>query len=157
MSANFGFLDTEITDVTGIDFDQGQGDFQKGHELPLSPEFTGNLALSRNFELGGSRLNLRADYRYQSSSKVKFSPQVPIDEYTSRSEVNARAGFTFGAGRRLRSRCVWLQPDLREVLRGDPGPAWCLGLVSELCAERGGVALGYPGQRAVLSSHLSGW
>ena len=28
---------------------------------------------------------------------MKFSPQVPIDEYTSRSEINARASLTFGA------------------------------------------------------------
>jgi len=96
VSANFGFLDTEITDATGIDFDLRQGDFQEGHELPLSPEFSGNFSLSRNFDIGASRLNLRADYRYQSSSKVKFSPQVPIDEYTSRSEINARAGLSFG-------------------------------------------------------------
>jgi iron complex outermembrane receptor protein len=97
VSANLGFLDTELTDVTGIDFDLRQGDFQKGHELPLSPEFTGNFSLARSFELGASKLSLRADYRYQSSSKVKFSPQVPIDEYTARSEINARAGFAFGA------------------------------------------------------------
>jgi iron complex outermembrane receptor protein len=97
VSANLGFLDTELTDVTGIDFDLHQGDFQKGHELPLSPEFTGNFSLARSFELGASKLSLRADYRYQSSSKVKFSPQVPIDEYTARSEINARAGFAFGA------------------------------------------------------------
>jgi len=96
VSVNLGFLDTEITDATGIDFDLRQGDFQEGHELPLSPEFSGNFALSRNFDIGASRLNLRADYRYQSSSKVKFSPQVPIDEYTSRSEISARAGLSFG-------------------------------------------------------------
>ena len=47
MSANFGLLDTEITDVTGIDFDLGQGDFQEGHELPLSPEFTAIAAIWR--------------------------------------------------------------------------------------------------------------
>jgi iron complex outermembrane receptor protein len=97
LSANLGFLDTELTDVTGIDFDLHQGDFQKGHELPLSPDFTGNFSLARSFDLGANKLSLRADYRYQSSSKVKFSPQVPIDEYTARSEINARAGFAFGA------------------------------------------------------------
>jgi iron complex outermembrane receptor protein len=104
LSANLGFLHTELTDVTGIDFDvpqgtPGHGDFQKGHELPLSPEFSGNFSLERSFDLGESRLDLAADYRYQTSSKVKFSPQVPIDEYTSRSEVNARASVAFGASR----------------------------------------------------------
>ena len=132
VSANLGFLDTELTDVTGIDFDLHQGDFQKGHELPLSPDFTGNLALARTFELGGSRLNLRADYRYQSSSKVKFSPQVPIDEYTARSEINARAGLTFGAdgkyeislsGQNLTGEkyCVEIQD-----LRGVSGSFYCV-------------------------------
>ena len=100
VSANLGFLHTELTDVTGIDFDLHQGDFQKGHELPLSPDFSGNLAVEHTFELGSSRLNIRGDYRYQSSSKVKFSPQVPIDEYTARSVINARAGLMFGADNR---------------------------------------------------------
>jgi iron complex outermembrane receptor protein len=104
VSASLGFLDTKLTDVTGIDFDipagtPGHGDFQKGHELPLSPEFTANAALERNFDVGANRLNLHADYRYQSSSKVKFSPQVPIDEYTSRSEINARVSYAFGSSR----------------------------------------------------------
>jgi iron complex outermembrane recepter protein len=132
VSANLGFLDTEITDVTGIDFGQGQGDFQKGHELPLSPEFTGNVALAHTFDLGSSRLNVRADYRYQSASKVKFSPQVPIDEYTSRSEINARAGLTFGVddqfevalyGENLTSEkyCVEIQD-----LRGVSGSFYCV-------------------------------
>jgi iron complex outermembrane receptor protein len=132
VSANLGFLDTEITDVTGIDFDLGQGDFQEGHELPLSPEFTGNLSLAHTFEFGSSRLNVRADYRYQSSSKVKFSPQVPIDEYTSRSEINARAGLAFGAndqyevalyGDNLTSEkyCVEIQD-----LRGVSGSFYCV-------------------------------
>ena len=59
VNANVGFLDTEITDVTGIDFDLRQGDFQKGHELPLSPKFTGNAGVSRSFSVGGtSRLTL---------------------------------------------------------------------------------------------------
>ena len=132
VSANLGFLDTEITDVTGIDFDLRQGDFQEGHELPLSPEFTGNLSLAHTFEFGSSRLNVRADYRYQSSSKVKFSPQVPIDEYTSRSEINARAGLAFGAndqyevalyGDNLTSEkyCVEIQD-----LRGVSGSFYCV-------------------------------
>jgi iron complex outermembrane receptor protein len=132
VSANLGFLDTEITDATGINFDLGQGDFQEGHELPLSPEFTGNLAVAKTFDIGANRLNLRADYRYQSSSKVKFSPQVPIDEYTSRSEINARAGLAFGAdnqyevavyGDNLTSEkyCVEIQD-----LRGVSGSFYCV-------------------------------
>ena len=132
LTANLGFLDTELTDVTGIDFDLGQGDFQEGHELPLSPEFSGNLALERSFDMGANRLTLHADYRYQSSSKVKFSPQVPIDEYTSRSELNARAGYAFGAdnkyeisvyGDNLTSEkyCVEIQD-----LRGVSGSFYCV-------------------------------
>ncbi len=99
LSADFGWLDTELTDVTGIDFDLGQGDFQDGHELPLSPEFTATAAISKTIVLASSDLTLHADYRYQSSSKVKYSPQVPIDEYTDRNEINARIGFAFGANR----------------------------------------------------------
>jgi iron complex outermembrane receptor protein len=132
ISANLGFLDTEITDVTGIDFDLHQGDFQKGHELPLSPEFSGNFSLARNFDIGASRLNLRADYRYQSSSKVKFSPQVPIDEYTSRSEIDARASLSFGPSNKYElslfgdnltgeEYCVEIQD-----LRGVSGSFYCV-------------------------------
>jgi iron complex outermembrane receptor protein len=143
LSANLGFLDTELTDVTGIDFDippgtPGHGDFQKGHELPLSPKFTGNAAVERNFEVSGTRLTLHADYRYQSSSKVKFSPQVPIDEYTSRSEVNARASLAFGAnhqyelsifGENLTGEkyCVEIQD-----LRGVSGSFYCVPNDGEL-------------------------
>ncbi len=86
LTGSLGYLHTEITDVTGIDFDLRQGDFQKGHELPLAPEMTGNAGVQRTFEFSSSSLVLRADYRYQSSSKVKYSPQVPIDEYDSRAE-----------------------------------------------------------------------
>jgi len=101
LTANLGFLDTELTDVTGIDFNLGQGDFQRGHELPLSPKFTANAGVERSFNLtsgfaGGGTLMLRTDLRYQSSSKVKFSPQTPIDEYDSRSELGARATYIFG-------------------------------------------------------------
>lgn len=96
VSANIGLLHTKLTDVTGIDFDLHQGDFQKGHELPLSPKFTGNFAISRSFSVGDNQLTLRSDARYQSTSKVKYSPQVPIDEYTSRFELNARASYAFG-------------------------------------------------------------
>jgi iron complex outermembrane receptor protein len=99
LSLDLGWLDTELTDVTGIDFDLGQGDFQKGHELPLSPDFTATAAVSKTIALAASDLSLHVDYRYQSTSKVKYSPQVPIDEYTDRNEVNARIGFEFGANR----------------------------------------------------------
>lgn len=97
VTASIGLLDSKLTDVTGIDFDLGQGDFQKGHELPLAPNFTANAGLSRNFNIGANRLTLSVDGRYQSSSKVKYSPQVPIDEYDSRFELNARASYDFGA------------------------------------------------------------
>ena len=63
---------------------------------------------------------------------MKFSPQVPIDEYTARSEVNARAGLTFGAedayevsvyGYNLTSEkyCVEIQD-----LRGVSGSFYCV-------------------------------
>ena len=96
VTGSLGYLHTEITDVTGIDFDLRQGDFQQGHELPLAPKITGNAGLEKTFEFAATSLVLRGDYRYQSSSKVKYSPQVPIDEYESRAEVNARATFIYG-------------------------------------------------------------
>jgi len=132
LSASVGWLDTEITDATGINFDLGQGDFQEGHELPLAPELTANAAISKGIAIGTNELTLQADWRYQSASKVKYSPQVPIDEYTSRSEVNARVGFAFGAsqqyelgvyGRNLTDEeyCVEIQD-----LRGVSGSLYCV-------------------------------
>lgn len=99
-SGSLGYLHTEITDATGIDFDLRQGDFQEGHELPLAPELTANVGLERSITFAASSLVLRADYRYQSSSKVKYSPQIPIDEYEARSEINARATYIYGEGDR---------------------------------------------------------
>ena len=132
VTGSLGYLHTEITDVTGIDFDLRQGDFQKGHELPLAPEVTGNAGLERTFEFAATSLVLRADYRYQSSSKVKYSPQVPIDEYDSRGEVNARATFMYGDDRRYEisafgnnltneEYCIEIQD-----LRGVSGSLYCV-------------------------------
>ena len=97
VTGGLGLLHTEITDVTGIDYALGQGDFQKGHALALSPELSFNGSLARNFELGNERvLTLETDFKYQSKSKVKYSPQPPIDEYKARFEINARAAIDFG-------------------------------------------------------------
>ena len=120
---------------TGIDFDLRQGDFQKGHELPLAPKLTANGGIEKRFALGTNALTLHADLRYQSTSKVKFSPQKPIDEYDSRTEVDARATYAFGESEQPRGLAVRQQPHEREVLRGDPGPARRVGLVL-LRAER---------------------
>jgi iron complex outermembrane receptor protein len=137
VSANLGLLDTKLTDVTGIDFDvpqgtAGHGDFKKGYELPLSPKMTLNAALERSFDIGANRLSLHADYRYQSSSKVKYSPQVPIDEYTSRSEVNARASYAFGSAKQyelsLYGNNLTAEKYCLEIqdLRGVSGSFYCV-------------------------------
>jgi len=97
ISGALGLLHTEITDATGIDFDLHQGDFQEGHELPLSPELTANGAVEKRFEFPVNAVTLRLDGRYQSTSKVKFSPQVPLDEYDARFELNLRATLDLGA------------------------------------------------------------
>jgi outer membrane receptor protein involved in Fe transport len=98
LNGSLGYLHTQLTDVTNIDFDLHQGDFQQGHELPLAPQLTLNGGIERRLPLGNNSLTLRADARYQSSSKVKYSPQHPIDEYDSRFEVDARASYSFGEG-----------------------------------------------------------
>jgi iron complex outermembrane recepter protein len=132
LTGSLGWLHTEITDATGINFDLRQGDFQEGHELPLSPKLTGNGAIEKRFALGTNALTLRADMRYQSTSKVKFSPQKPIDEYDSRFEIDARATYAFGEserheislfGKNLTSEkyCVEIQD-----LRGVSGSFYCV-------------------------------
>ena len=132
LTASIGYLHTEITDVTGIDFDLRQGDFQKGHELPLAPKLTANAGIEKTFRLATNSLLLRAGYRYQSTSKAKYSPQVPIDEYDSHAEVDARATFIYGEhgqyevsafGNNLTNEkyCVELQD-----LRGVSGSLYCV-------------------------------
>jgi iron complex outermembrane recepter protein len=101
---NLGLLHTELTDVTGIDFDipqgtPGHGDFQKGHALPLSPETSMTGSVQRSFDIGSGELTLQSDFRYQSESFVKYSPQHPIDKYDARFEVNARADYAWGDNR----------------------------------------------------------
>ena len=96
VSASLGWLDTEITDATGVDYDLGQGEFQKGHELPLAPSITANGVIIKDIMVRDNVLTLQLDARYQSSSKVKYKPSYPIDEYPSRFEMNARASYIFG-------------------------------------------------------------
>ncbi|MGC3983006.1 MAG: TonB-dependent receptor [Steroidobacteraceae bacterium] len=132
LTGSVGLLHTEITDVTGIDFDLHQGDFQKGHELPLSPPTTATGAVEKRINLGTKSLRLRADARYQSTSKVKFSPQVPIDEYDSHFEVNARATFSYGSMQQhelsLFADNLTNEKYCREIqdLRGVSGSFYCV-------------------------------
>lgn len=132
LTGSIGMLHTEITDATGINFNLRQGDFQEGHELPLAPKLTANGGIEKRFALGTNSLTLHTDLRYQSSSKVKFSPQKPIDEYDSRTEVDARATYAFGDsgrhevslfGKNLTSEkyCVEIQD-----LRGVSGSFYCV-------------------------------
>lgn len=100
ISASVGFLDSEITDATGIDFDLGQGDFQKGHELVLTPEFSANIAIIKDFHIDANTLTVQVDGRYQGESKAKYRPSQPIDEYESRFELNARGTYVFGNDQR---------------------------------------------------------
>ena len=97
VTGGLGLLDTEITDATGINFDLGQGEFQEGHELALAPSVTANWAVFKDINLAASLLTLQLDGRYQSSSKAKYKPSFPIDEYESRFEMNARANYLFGS------------------------------------------------------------
>ncbi|MBL4827221.1 MAG: TonB-dependent receptor [Spongiibacteraceae bacterium] len=97
VSVGLGLLDSEMTDTSGIDFDSGEGEFQNGHELPLTPDLTANFAIYKDITVGDNELTLQFDGRYQSTSKVKYKPSYPIDEYKSRFEMNLRANLVFGA------------------------------------------------------------
>ena len=104
VNGGLGLLHTEITDVTGMDFDvpagmPGHGDFKKGYQLPLSPSVSANASIARTFEIGADELTIGTDMRYQGSSKAKYSPQHPIDEYPSRFEINMHANYAFGDNR----------------------------------------------------------
>jgi outer membrane receptor protein involved in Fe transport len=102
ISAAVGVLDSEITDASGIDFDLGQGEFQKGHELPLAPKLSGNFAITRDINIDADVLSLQLDGRYQSESKAKYKPSSPIDEYEDRFLLNARADYDFGDDHKYR-------------------------------------------------------
>ena len=88
--------------------------------------------------------------RYQSASKVKFSPQQPIDEYDSRFEIDARATYAFGESERHEVSLFGKNLTEREVLRRDPGSARRLGFVL-LRAERGRGAVRPAGEVPLLS------
>ena len=157
-TGSVGLLHTRITDATGINFDLHQGDFQPGHELPLSPKVTANAALERRIDLANAHaLTMRVDARYQSTSKVKYSPQVPIDEYDSRFELNARLTYAFGRQRQHElsvfgnnltadKYCLEIQ-DLRGVagsfycVPNDGEAQWGVQAASELLSERIGAVL----------------
>jgi iron complex outermembrane receptor protein len=96
-----GLLDSEITDATGLDFDSGQGEFQRGHELPLAPDLTATASLIKDVSLGANLLTVQLDMHYQSESKAKYKPSFPIDEYESRFEANARVKYAFGDEQRF--------------------------------------------------------
>jgi iron complex outermembrane receptor protein len=100
VSAGLGWLDSKITDTTGVDFDLGQGSFQLGHELVLAPDFSANFVVLKDIDMNQNILSLQLDGRYQSESKVKYQPSSPIDEYESRFEINARGTFAFGESQR---------------------------------------------------------
>jgi len=96
VSASVGVLDSKITDASGIDFNQGQGEFQQGHELALVPKFSASFAILKDIEMGANLLTLQLDGKHQAEAKAKYKPSFPIDEYESRTLINARANYNFG-------------------------------------------------------------
>lgn len=90
IQGGLGLIQSEIQDATGIDV------AEEGHELPLTPEVTANMLISKEFDLTTGVVTLQTDFRYQSESKVKMEDNPPVDEYDSRFEINARASYTFG-------------------------------------------------------------
>lgn len=100
ITAAVGLLHSEITDATGLDFDKGEGEYQLGHALALVPSFSANMAIAKDIDLGASRLTLQADGRYQGTSKAKYKPSHPIDEYEARFVANLRADLGLGRDRR---------------------------------------------------------
>jgi len=117
ITAALGLLHSEITDATGLDFDKGEGEYQKGHPLALVPSVSANMAIAKDIALGANRLTLQADGRYQGTSKVKYKPSHPIDEYESRFVANLRADLSFGRDRRYQ---------LSAYLENLTGAQYCL-------------------------------
>jgi iron complex outermembrane receptor protein len=137
VGGSIGLLYTRITDVTGMDFDipvgsPGHGDFKKGYPLPLSPKLSLHGSLDRTFILRSGELSLGPSLRYQSSSKVKFSPQPPIDEYPARFLLDAQVTYRFGAERQYELQVagdnLTAQKYCSEIqdLRGVSGSYYCV-------------------------------
>ena len=91
-------------------------------------------APTREPELDRERVALHDRFGIKSLTAFPsgLCPQVPIDEYTSRSEVNARVAFAFGASRQFElavfgdnltdeEYCVEIQD-----LRGVSGSLYCV-------------------------------
>ena len=90
---------------------------EKGHPLALVPSVSANMAIAKDIALGANRLTLQADGRYQGTSKVKYKPSHPIDEYESRFVANLRADLNFGRDRRYQ---------LSAYLENLTGAQYCL-------------------------------
>ncbi|MGK0234825.1 MAG: iron complex outermembrane receptor protein [Psychroserpens sp.] len=89
---NFGYLNTEILTYAPIDFQTGEENDLSGRNLPLSPEFNGNLNINYIKPLN-KKLNLEAsvDYNYKSEFSFNFANDATQDAYGL---LNSRIGIT---------------------------------------------------------------
>ena len=92
IQGGLGFLDTEVTDVGS----NPTGLVEDGHELPNSPQLSGNLLVIYDVEVGDGLLSLQTDMAYREPSKTNVFFNPTVDEYDEFFQVNARISYTFG-------------------------------------------------------------
>ncbi len=98
IEAGLGYLDTEVSDAghnpTGL--------VEEGHELPLSPDLTGNLLLTREIAIGDNTLSLQADMQYRAQSASNVFTTTHNDKYQDFFQLNFRADYVFGSEQQYR-------------------------------------------------------
>jgi len=89
---NLGYLNTEVLDYAPIDFETGTPNDLSGSNLPLSPDFNGNLNVNYIVELS-KKINFEAsvDYNYQSEFSFNFNNDANQESYGL---LNSRIGLT---------------------------------------------------------------
>jgi len=99
LDVSLGYLDTEITQGPEND-PQFTGPPAEGNELPQSPDFSANVAIRRDWQLGnGAIIGIGADGRYSGSRVFDLTNERSDGSYYI---LNAQAFYEFGQEKAFR-------------------------------------------------------
>ncbi|MEO0573194.1 MAG: TonB-dependent receptor, partial [Bacteroidota bacterium] len=92
LGLNLGYLNTEVLEFSPVDFNTGQPVDFSGNELPISPEFNGNVNLNYIQPIG-KKINFESslDYTYQSDVFFDVGNELLQEAYGI---LNGRIGIT---------------------------------------------------------------
>lgn len=91
ISADVGFLDTEITEASPLASDE------LGHELQYAADFSFNGLVIKDIQTANGVVSLQLSYQYLSDAKTNLATVDLIDKLGEHSLLGARAGYVFGS------------------------------------------------------------